>query len=369
MSTAQPSFEKPRPFGQTTDGQETEVYCLSLEGRLSVMISTFGGIVTQIWAPDRNGHFADVALGLHELADYETISPYFGAIIGRVSNRIGKGRFKLRGKLYELATNNAPGGHPCHLHGGNRGFDKAVWTVEAYQNGHSPQLKLSYISPDGEEGYPGNLKIVVTYTLTPEGTFGIEYEATTDATTVVNLTNHTYFNLKGEGQGTILDHRLTLFSSAITTVGENLIPTGEISPTEGTAFDFREAKPIGQDIGADERQLQIANGYDHNFVLRGTNNWLRQAALVEEPETGRVLEVYTTKPGIQFYTGNFLDGSIIGKSGAPYAYRGAFCLETQGFPDAPNHSNFPSIELLPDEIYRSQTLYRFTTENNTLVFN
>jgi|TARA_B110000438_G_C15815036_1_gene651556 aldose 1-epimerase len=361
MTTDQPHFDQPKPFGKTAQGQETELYCLSLEGRLSVLITTYGGIVTQVWAPDRDGNFADVVLGFNELSEYEANSPYFGAIIGRVANRIAKGQFKLRGKSYELAKNQAHADQPCHLHGGDQGFDKAVWSVDTYRNDESPLLKLSYRSVDGEEGYPGNLQIIVSYSLTPEGTLAIEYEATTDATTIVNLTNHSYFNLKGEGQGTILDHQLEIKSDSFTPVAENLIPTGEIRSVENTPFDFREAKTIGQDIDHNDEQIQFADGFDHNYVLRGSLSWLRNVALVTEPDSGRILEVYTTKPGMQFYTANSLQGAP-GKSGKPYVKQGAFCLETQGFPDAPNQKDFPSIELLPDEIYRSQTPYRFSTD-------
>lgn len=361
MTTEQPHFDQPKPFGTTAEGQSTNLYCLSLDGCLSVFITNYGGTVTQVWAPDRNGNFADVVLGFNEVSQYENDSNYLGAIVGRVANRIAKGRFILKGKTYEVAENHISGGQSCHIHGGNRGFDKAVWTVESYRNDDTPLLKLSYRSTDGEEGYPGNLQIIVTYTLTPEGTLAIEYEATTDATTIVNLTNHSYFNLKGEGADTILDHQLTIKSDSYTPVTKTLIPTGEIRSVDNTPFDFRKPKAIGQDIEHDDEQIHFASGFDHNYVLKGSLNWLRRAASVSEPDSGRVLDVYTTKPGMQFYSGNSLEANN-GKSGKAYLKHGAFCLETQGFPDAPNHRDFPSIELLPEEIYRSQTLYRFTTD-------
>ncbi|MFP4542525.1 MAG: aldose epimerase family protein [Opitutales bacterium] len=362
MSSSVPSFTTPQPFGQTHRGEATHLYCLTIADRLTVVVSDFGGILTQIWVPDRTGHFDDVVLGFHELEPYETVSPYFGALIGRVGNRIAKGRFDLNNTTYAVATNNAPGGHPCHLHGGLEGFDKAVWKVGHYQpGGDEPLLVLHHRSSDGDEGYPGNLQVTVTYRLTPEGALSIEYQAVTDATTLVNMTNHAYFNLAGESSGHVLDHELEIRAKAITAVDEGLIPTGELLEVAGTPFDFSTPKPIGQDIAQEDLQLRRAGGYDHNFVLEGDDGSLRQVAEAYEPGSGRVLETYTTEPGMQFYSGNFLDGSILGKQGRPYEKHAGFCLETQHFPDAPHHPEFPSIVLRPDENYRSQTIYRFTT--------
>jgi len=357
-----PSFVQPQPFGKTTQGVAAHLYCLSIPDVLTVVISDFGGILKEIWAPDRDGKMADVTLGFSELDPYEHVSPYFGALIGRVGNRIANGRFKLGDVNYEVATNNAPGGMPCHLHGGLVGFDKAVWKVTEYQAKGEPILTLEHFSPDGEEGYPGNLKVTVTYRLTPEGALSIEYTAATDATTLVNMTNHAYFNLRGEGDGTVLDHELQLLADQFTVVNPGLIPTGEIRSVEGTPFDFRNTRRIGDALaGEDDEQLRFAGGFDHNFVLNGEPESLRLVAEVHEPESGRVLETYTTEPGIQFYSGNFLDGSLKGKSGRPYPKQGGFCLETQHFPDAPHHPEFPSIVLRPDETYRSQTIYRFSS--------
>lgn len=356
-----PVFDRPQAFGQTHRGTPTHLYCLSIPEVLTVLISDFGGIITQIWAPDRDGTMADVTLGFNTVEPYEHVSPYFGAIIGRVGNRIAKGRFKLGDVNYEVATNNAPGGIPCHLHGGLEGFDKAVWKVTQYQPTGEPLLVLEHHSPDEEEGYPGNLKVTVTYRLTPEGSLAIEYQATTDATTLLNMTNHAYFNLRGEGDGTVLEHELRVAAQRFTPVDAGLIPTGELRPVDGTPFDFREPKALGTDIGTDDPQIGYAGGYDHNLVLDGEPDSLRLVAEVFEPESGRILETHTTEPGVQLYTGNFLDGSLSGKSGRPYPKHSGFCLETQHFPDAPHHPDFPSIVLRPDDTYRSQTIYRFTT--------
>jgi aldose 1-epimerase len=355
------SFTTPRLFGRTRHGAEARLYCLSLPGVLTVVISDFGGIITQLWSPDREGRMADVTLGFGELGPYERVSPYFGALIGRVGNRIAKGRFKLGEINYEVATNNAPGGLPCHLHGGLVGFDKALWKATQYRPAEEPILVLEHFSPDGEEGYPGNLQVTVTYRITPEGALSIEYAAGTDATTLVNLTNHAYFNLRGEGDGTIGDHVLQIRADRFTAVNAGLIPTGDLRPVEGTPFDFRAPARIGEQLGKEDEQLAYGGGFDHNFVLRGESDSLRQVAELYEPERGRVLETYTTEPGMQFYSGNFLDGSLIGKSGRPYPKHAGLCLETQHFPDAPHHPEFPSIVLQADETYRSQTIYRFTS--------
>jgi aldose 1-epimerase len=301
--------------------------------------------------PDRNGVLADVNLGFDNLEGYLGTSPYFGAIIGRYGNRIAKARFTLDGMEYHLAPNN----NGNTLHGGNKGFDKVVWKAEPVQAAHGTGVKLTYLSKDMEEGFPGNLSVTVVYTLTDANELEIRYEATTDKKTPVNLTNHAYWNLKGEGNGDILDHVLRLEADKITAVDSaaNLIPTGEAVPVAGTPFDFTTPHAI------DERIAQVEGGYDHNFVLRSGGGALALAARVEEPQSGRVLEIWTDQPGIQFYTGNFLDGTIAGKGGKAYGKHFAFCLETQHFPDSPNHPNFPSTILEPGQTYRTVTVHKF----------
>jgi aldose 1-epimerase len=312
--------------------------------------------------PDRSGRSGDVALGFNTLADYQKKSPYFGLIIGLVGNRISQGRFSLDGKTYTLATNNDPAGIPCQLHGGLKGFDKVLWTAESAERDGLPALRLRYTSVDGEEGYPGNLQVEVVYSVTKDNGLRIDYTATTDRATPVNLTNHSYFNLRGEGEGTILDHELTLHASRYTPVTAGLIPTGEFAPVAGTPLDFTQPHKMGERIGAANEQLRRGLGYDHNFVIDGAKGELRSAAVVHEPTTGRVMEVLTTEPGIQFYSGNFLDGKSNGKSGRPHAYRTGFALETQHFPDSVNQPDFPSIILRPGQTYRTTTIYRFSVE-------
>lgn len=349
-------------FGSLPDGRPVHLYTLNNRQGLSAVISDFGGTVVRLEVPDRAGTSADVVLGFNGLPDYETKSPYFGCLIGRVGNRIAKGKFSLDGKTYTLATNNHPGGISCHLHGGKEGFDKKLWKSEPTTKNGLPALRLSYQSPDGEEGYPGNLSVEVVYSLTDDNSLRIDYTATTDRPTPVNLTNHSYFNLRGEGQGTILDHEITIHASRFTPVDEGLIPTGELAPVAGTPLDFRQAHRIGERIEAANPQLKYARGYDHNFVLDGPAGELRLAATVREPTTGRVMEVLTTEPGMQFYSGNFLDGTTTGKSGEKYVFRGALALETQHFPDSVNHPNFPNTILKPGETYRSTTVYRFSAK-------
>lgn len=318
---------------------------------LQCLVSNYGVTITHLWAPDRNGNLEDVVLGFDTLEDHIAKSMYFGCVIGRYGNRIGDGRFELNGQSYQLATNNEPGGMPCHLHGGLKGFDKVVWE-SAELDDHSVEFR--YVSPDDEEGYPGNLSVRHVVSLTERG-LHLLYEATTDQDTILNLTNHSYFNLKGAGEGDILDHRLTLAASKMTPTDEGMIPTGEIRPVAGTPFDFTTPHVIGERIDADDDQLRYGGGYDHNWVLDAPGF----AARLEDPTSGRTMEVWTTEPGIQFYCGNFLDGVHAGKNGLPYLYRGGLCLETQHFPDSPNHSNFPSTVLRAGETYRSETEYRF----------
>jgi aldose 1-epimerase len=351
-----------KPFGQLADGRQTHLYTLENARGFRADISDFGGIVVSLFVPDKSGKLADVSLGFDNAPQYLKASPYFGALIGRYGNRIASGKFTLDGKTYTLATNNTPGGIPCSLHGGNVGFDKVLWSAKPGVKDGSPTLVLSYLSRDGEEGYPGNLSVEVTYTVTPQDELRIDYQATTDKATPVNLTNHTYFNLQGEGEGTILDHVVTLRASQTTPVNAGLIPTGEIAPVAGTPLDFTSPHAIGDRIEADDQQLKFAGGYDHNWVLDKPPGELALAATVYEPNSGRVMEVLTTEPGVQFYSGNFLDGTLTGKSEKKYPRRSGFCLETQHYPDSPNHPNFPSTILRPGETLRSTTIYRFSAK-------
>lgn len=319
-------------------------------------VTDYGGIVMELQVPDRDGTFSDVVLGFDSADEYSEDSPYLGAIVGRYGNRIAKGRFSIDGKEYLLARNNGEN----HLHGGIRAFDKVVWKSEPISGDDYTGLRLNYMSPDGEEGYPGNLDVIVTYKLTEQNEWIIEYNATTDQPTVVNLTQHSYFNLSGHASGQNLDHEVLLKADSYTPVDENLIPTGEIAPVSGTPFDFGTSVKIGERIEESDEQLERGRGYDHNFVLnKSSPDALDLAATVYEPDSGRTLDVYTTEPGVQFYSGNFLDGSVVGKEGARYRFRNGFCLETQHFPDSPNQPSFPSTLLKPGEVYRSITIYRF----------
>lgn len=335
-------------FG-TADGQSVSLYTLTNERGFEVSITNYGGAVVSLVAPDRHGEFADVVLGYETLEEYVRNPRYFGGLIGRHANRIGLGKFSLNGHEYQLTQNNGVN----HLHGGAKGFDKRVWEAFDQKVPGAASLRLQYLSVDGEEGYPGNLRAEVTYTLLPDNELEINYSATTDRDTIVNLTNHSYFNLAGSGD--ILDHELTLHADAFTPVSKELIPTGEITPVENTPMDFRRAKPIGKDLGS-------AGGYDHNFVLKDYDGALRSAARLYEPNSGRVLEILTTEPGIQFYSGNFLDGSLTGKGGVVYHKYTGLCLEPQHFPDAPNHANFPRTVLKPGETYRHVSKYRFSCD-------
>lgn len=354
------SAESPKPFGRLPDGREAHLYTLRAASGLQVEIADYGGTIVRLLAPDRDGKLADVTLGFSSVEPYPAKSPYFGALIGRVGNRIAGGRFTLDGVSHTLATNNAPGGMPCQLHGGKVGFDKVLWAAEQVTLGGQPALRLRYTSADGEEGFPGQLTVEVVYSLTTDNGVRIDYAATTTKPTPVNLTNHAYFNLAGEGQGTILGHELTIRARRYTPVNAGLIPTGELAAVTGTPFDFTAPHTIGERIGATDGQLRLAGGYDHNFVLDSADGSLAVAATVREPVSGRVLEVLTTEPGLQFYSGNFLDGKLTGKSGGTYLHRGGFCLETQHFPDSPNQPAFPSVVLRPGQSYRTTTVYRLS---------
>ena len=343
------------PFGQTADGKAVELYTLTNANGMEVAITTYGGIVVSLTAPDREDKYADVVLGFDNLDGYLAGHPYFGALIGRYGNRIGKGKFILDGKEYTLATNN----NENHLHGGVVGFDKKVWRARGAVNQTGVSLTLNCVSADGEEGYPGKLEVQVVYTLTNDDELKIAYKATTDKATPVNLTNHSYFNLAGQGSGDILSHELTVNSERFTPVDKGLIPTGELKSVEGTPFDFRKPTAIGARIGVEDEQLEYGGGYDHNFVLNNDGEQMTLAASVYEPKTGRVMEVYTAEPGVQFYCGNFLDGSKVGKDGKVYNFRNGFCLETQHFPDSPNKPDFPSTILEPGDEYKTTTVYKF----------
>jgi len=343
-------------------GKAVLLYALDNGRGLRMKVTNYGGIITVLETPDRSGKPADITLGYDKLADYVKATPYFGALIGRYGNRIANGRFTLDGAGYTLATNNTPGGIPCSLHGGLKGFDKVVWDAAAIEIDGDPALKLRYVSRDGEEGFPGTLDVSVHYRLTKDNALQITYRATTDKATPVNLTQHAYFNLAGHAAGPILDHQLMLAADRFTPVTAGLIPTGELRPVDGTPFDFRTPTAIGARIGAKDEQLAFGGGYDHNWVVNGKAGDLRLAARVTEPKSGRVMEVWTKEPGIQFYCGNFLDGSNVGKGGRPYAYRTGFCLETQHYPDSPNQPAFPSTILRPGQVYDTETVYKFSAK-------
>jgi aldose 1-epimerase len=358
VGASQPRIEKDA-FGTTPDGASVDRYTLTNGRGMRVRILTYGGIVQSIEVPDRRGRTANVALGFDDITDYVESSPYFGSITGRYANRIANGRFTLDGVTHQLALNDGPN----HLHGGTVGFDKRIWQATEIRDRGSVGLALTYTSPAGEENYPGTLDVTVTYRLTQDNTISVDYRATTDAPTVVNLTNHTYFNLAGEGTGSIEDHRLTLNASRYTPVNDTLIPTGAIDPVAGTPMDFRRPTAIGERIRDGFEQLVLGHGYDHNYVLdRRTDGSLEQAAKVADPESGRVLTIRTTEPGIQFYSGNFLDGTLVGTGGRTYRQGDGFALETQHFPDSPNQPQFPSTELRPGDTYRTSTTYQFSTD-------
>lgn len=349
---------KKESFGKTADGQNVDLYTLTNRGGVEASIINYGGILVSLKVPDRNGRLDDVVLGFDTLDGYLKGHPYFGAIIGRFGNRIAKASFTLNGARYNLTANDGEN----HLHGGVKGFDKVVWDATPLDVKDGGAIQLTYRSLDGEEGYPGDLSAQVVYTLTDKDELKIDYSATTAKDTVVNLTHHSYFNLSGQGDGDILSHRLMINADRFTPVDAALIPSGELRGVKGTPFDFLHLTAVGARINQDDEQLRFGRGYDHNFVLNGEMGALRQAAKVFEPATGRVMEVWTTEPGLQFYSGNFLDGSITGKGGRVYNHRTGLSLETQHFPDSPNQPDFPSTVLKKGSRYHTTTIYKFSTE-------
>ncbi len=350
-----------QPFGKTLGGEQVYLYTLKSPSGMTVRVTNYGGTITQIIVPDRKKNFGDVVLGFDSLVGYTSLknTAYFGALIGRYGNRIANGRFTLDGKTYQIPKND---NGVNSLHGGDVGFNKRVWQAKPLGTAAIPSLELHYTSPNGEEGFPGTLQVSVNYWIGGNNDLHIDYHATTDKDTVLNLTNHSYFNLEGPGSPTALNHKLTLMANEFTPINANLIPTGAIVTVVGTPFDFLRSTAIGARINEKNQQLEYGKGYDHNFVInRNGNNGLVLAAKVEEPKTGRVMEVLTTQPGVQFYSGNFLDGKNVGIGGA-YRYRSALCLETQHFPDSPNRPDFPSTVLKAGQEFHSTTVYRFSTE-------
>src|SRR5947209_1045925 len=343
------------PFGTLSSGEEISLYRFRNRNGVEVAITNFGGRVVQIHVPDRTGRVADVVLGFDDLAGYVQKNPYFGALVGRYANRIANAKFKLDGIEYCLDANSPPN----TLHGGKRGFDSVPWRASESQNSQGARLDLQYRSADGEEGFPGNLDARVQYSLTDGNELRIDFTATTDKKTVLNLTNHTYFDLAGQGSGTVLDHVFEIAADRFVPVDPNLIPTGQLPPVAGTPFDFRHPARAGERIDADDEQLKRAIGYDHTYVLNHSGAAPGFAARAVDPASGRMLEVFTTQPGVQFYTGNHLDGTVKGKGGVVYAFRTGFCLETQHFPDSPNQPDFPSTELNPGDTWKSTTIFRF----------
>jgi aldose 1-epimerase len=344
-----------KELGKNDDGKTYYLFTLTSSSGMKAEIINYGGIIASLHVPDKHGNIVDVVLGLDSLEDYLKGHPYFGAIIGRYGNRIGGAKFKLDDKEYVIAANNGKN----HLHGGKKGFDNVVWDAREIKSERGAGVELSYLSKDGEEGYPGNLDVRVVYTLTKDNELKIEYSAETDKSTIVNLTNHSYFNLAGHGEGDILDHEIMINADSFTVVDKEIIPTGEIAGVKGTPLDFTEPTVIGKRINQDHEQLVLGKGYDHNWVINREGPGLVLAARVREPCSGRIMEVLTTEPGIQFYSGNFLAGKRKSKKGRIYEHRYGFCLETQHFPDSPNKPDFPSTRLNPGEKYNSTTIYRF----------
>ena len=348
-------------FGELPDGRMVSLFTIQSASGIEMRVTNYGGIIVSLTAPDRNGVQEDVVLGFSHLDAYLTASPYFGSIIGRCGNRIGKAEFSLDGETYHLAANTGEN----HLHGGITGFDKVLWNALPFSSGDDLGLVFTYTSPDGEEGYPGTLSVTVTYVLSATNQLSITYEATTDKATPVNLTHHSYFNLAGPLSDSILDHELMIPADHFTPIDSEFIPTGQIQSVQGTPMDFRSPISIGLRIDAEDQQIINGLGYDHNFVLTEQGTHLKLAARVFERQSGRIMEVTTTEPGIQFYAGNFLDGTLMGKAGRPYAHRSGFCLETQHFPDSPNQPTFPSIILRPGDVYSTRTAYSFSTNSDS----
>jgi aldose 1-epimerase len=342
-------------FGRTPEGQAVELFTFRNSNGVQVRAMTYGAVIVSITAPDRTGALDDIVLGFDTLEPYLTKSPYFGAVVGRYGNRIANGRFTLDGAAYQLATNDGPN----HLHGGPKGFARVVWTADPFQSTDGVGVTFSYTSADGDEGYPGTLTASVTYTLDDQNRLSVDYKATTDKATVVNLTQHSYFNLGGANARDILSHVVQIDADRFTPVDATLIPTGQLAPVQGTPFDFRSPTPIGARIDQPDEQLVRGKGYDHNFVLNRSGAGRVHAVHVLEPASGRTLDVETTEPGVQFYTGNFLDGTLTGKGGRVYGHRSGFCLETQHFPDSPNHPAFPSTVLRPGQTFQSKTVFAF----------
>ncbi len=357
------------PFGKTKDGLPVEAFTLRNKNGVTLRAITYGATVVSLETPDKTGKSADIVLGYKTVGRYEKASPYFGAIVGRFGNRIASGKFTLDGKEYTLAQNNGAPGMKCSLHGGIRGFDKVVWKAEGLVHHGEQGVRFSYLSKDGEEGYPGNLNVRVTYWLNDNNEWRVDYEMTTDKATPVNLTQHSYFNLRGEGNGDILHHELSISAAKFTPVNKAMIPTGELRPVSGTPLDFNTPTPVGARIEGDDEQIKLGGGYDHNYVLKRPflarlfGKQLFPAATVHEPESGRVLTILTTEPGVQFYSGNFLDGTLRGKVGLPYPKRSGFCLETQHYPDSPNQPNFPSSILRPGHVLKSTTVFQFRVKH------
>ena len=349
---------KKEAFGKLADGRAVDIYTLTNRNGVEVRITNYGAAIVSLKAPDRAGKFDDVVLGYDSLDGYLANSPYIGVVVGRYGNRIAKGRFSLNGVEYKLAVNNGEN----HLHGGIIGFDKVLWNASQAKTGNAAALQLTYVSADGEEGYPGRLSVKVVYTLTNLNELKVDYSGTTNKDTVVNLTQHSYFNLSGQGNGDILGHQLMINANSFTPTDAGSIPTGEIRAVKGTPFDFTTPMRIGERIDNPYEQIVLGKGYDHNFVLNGKSGTLRRAARASDPGSGRVLEVWTTEPGVQFYTGNFLDGSKIGKDGKVYNARYGFCLETQHFPDSPNHPKFPTTVLRRGAAYRTTTVFKFSVQ-------
>lgn len=349
-------------FGKMSDGTAVSLYTLTNASGMTMKVMNYGGIIVSLTAPDKNGTLEDVVLGYDSLSHYIKRNPYFGALIGRYGNRIAKGKFNLEGKAYQLAQNN----NGNHLHGGVKGFDKVFWNIEEFPSAEGKALKLTYLSKDGEEGYPGNLQIEVIYILTDKNELKINYKATTDKKTIVNLTNHTYFNLSGNAKTDIREHELMLNADKFVPVDKTLIPSDGLKDVVNTPFDFRTPTVIGSRIDNKDQQLEFGGGYDHCWVLniadQSVNKDPKKAATLSEPTSGRLMTVYTTEPGIQFYSGNFLDGSNVGKGGVVYKHRHGLCLETEHFPDSPNRKEFPSVVLNPGEVYQTQTIYAFSVK-------